>query len=66
MGELLDNQVDTLNENLKKKFQGSRSLHKGCDEIKKVEEKTTAMQKKFLMQRGLYKAVSEDWLDRFQ
>ena len=33
--------------------------------IKKAEEKMTAMQKN-LMKGGLYKAVSEDWRDRFR
>ena len=30
------------------------------------EEKTTAVSKKILWKEGFYKAVSEDWLNRFR
>ena len=46
-------------------------MKKVCDENerKKVleeEKKTTAASKKFLWKEGFYKAVSEDWLNRFR
>ena len=54
MSVLLDNQVDTQNENLKIKIP---SPHRGCDKIKKEEKQL--LRKKILMKGQLYKAVSE-------
>ena len=40
MSELLDNQVDTQNENLNKNFGVHASPCRGCNEKKELEEKT--------------------------
>ena len=64
MGELLDNQIDTQNENLKIKIPGfTQALVEVAMKIKKVE-KMTATQKNLM--KGFYKTVSEDWRDQFQ
>ena len=66
MSELLDNQnqVDTQNENLKIKFRGfMQALIEVVMKIKKVEKMTATL--KIFMKGGLYKAISEDWRDRF-
>ena len=70
MSELLDKQVNVRKESLKK-FQGSRELpqahEKVCDENERKKKKIQLLhQKKFLEGRKIYKAISEDWLDRFQ
>ena len=45
---------------------GHASPRKVCDEnIRKKEEKNDSRVKFFLLEGGLYKAVSEDWLVRF-
>ena len=59
MNELLDNQVDTQNENLKIKILG---YAQALVEVAMKIYKMTAMQK-ILMKGGLYKGVSEDWQD---
>ena len=72
MSELLDKQVNVQKESLKKLPWFTQSPRKPtkkvCDENerKKEEEKTTAASKIFLWKEGLYKAVSEDWLNRFR
>ena len=76
MSELLDKQVNVQKESLKKTSgihaSSRKPTKKVCDENerKKVEEleeeKTTAASKKILWKEGFYKAVSEDWLNRFR
>ena len=73
MSELLDKQVNLQKESLKKLpgfTQAPASPRKKCamkmKERKKVEEKKTAALKNFLWKEGFYKAVSEDWLNRFR
>ena len=63
MSELLDKQVDTQNENLKIKIPGfTQALAcKVCDE-NESRRKIQLPCKKILLEGGLYKAVSEDWL----
>ena len=71
MSELLDKQVNVQKESLKK-FPGftkapASPRKKVCDENEsKRRKKTTAASKKFLWKEGFYKAVSEDWLNRFR
>ena len=55
MSELLDNQGDTQNEN-----KNTQALIEVAMKIRKVD----CHAKKF-KKGGLYKAVSEDWRDRF-
>ena len=57
MSELLDNQIDTQNENLKIKIPGFMQA------LVEVVTKKQLPHKKFLMKGGLYKAVTEDWRD---
>ncbi len=73
MSELLDKQVYVLNEclNINSGIHagGHASPRKVCDENerKKVERKRKRRPRKFfLLEGGLYKAVSEDWLVRFR
>ena len=70
MSELLDKQVNVQKESLKKLPRDSHKLpqaHEKCAMKMKVEEKkTTAASKKFLWKEGFYKAISEDWLNRFR
>ena len=76
MSELLDKQVYVLNECFKYKFRDSRRGHasprKVCDEnerkkeSRKKEKENDGRVKIFLLEGGLYKAVSEDWLVRFR
>ena len=74
MSELLDKQVNVQKESLKKTSGIHASSHKPTKkcamkmkERKKVEEKKmTAASKKFLWKEEFYKAVSEDWLNRFR
>ena len=71
MSELLDKQVYVLNECFKYKFRDSRRGHasprKVCDENERKKEKENDGRVKiFLLEGGLYKAVSEDWLVRFR
>ena len=73
MSELLDKQVNVQKESLKNTSgihaNSRKPTKKVCDENerKKVEEKkTTAASKKVLWKEGFYKAVSEDWLNRFR
>ena len=74
MSELLDKQVNVQKESLKKLpgfTQAPASPRKKCAmKMKEVEElegkKTTAASKNFLWKEGFYKAVSEDWLNRFR
>ena len=77
MSELLDKQVNVQKESLKKLpgfTQAPASPRKKCamkmKERKKEEvleeKKTTAASKIFLWKEGFYKAVSEDWLNRFR
>ena len=72
MSELLDKQVNVQKESLKKTSgihaSSRKPTKKVCDENeRKVEEKkTTAASKTFLWKEGFYKAVSEDWLNRFR
>ena len=48
-------------------FGGHASPRKVCDENKKKKEKINDTPVNiFLLEGGLYKAVSEDWLVRFQ
>ena len=56
-----------------KNFRDSRKLpqahEKSAMKMKKKvleEKKTTAASKKFLWKEGFYKAISEDWLNRFR
>ena len=76
MSELLDKQVNVQKESLKKTsgiHASSRKPTKKCamkmKERKKEEvleeKKMTAASKKILWKEGFYKAVSEDWLNRF-
>ena len=69
MGELLDKQVNVQKESLKY-FRGSRELpqahEKVCDENERnKEEKNDFCVKKCFVEGRIYKAVSEDWLNRF-
>ncbi len=72
MSELLDKQVYVLNECFKYKFRdsrrGSRKPTKCAMKIKerKKEKENDGRVKIFLLEGGLYKAVSEDWLVRFR
>ena len=73
MSELLDKQVNVQKESLKKTSgihaNSRKPTKKVCDENerKKVEEKKNdGRVKKFLWKEGFYKAVSEDWLNRFR
>ena len=71
MSELLDKQVNVQKESLKKTSgvhaSSRKPTKKVCDENeRKKEKKTTAASKKCLWKEGLYKAVSEDWLNRFR
>ena len=64
----LDKQMNAQKECLKIKFRGSRKPTKRCAMKMKVEEekKTTTAQKYFYWREGVYKAVSEDWPNRFR
>ena len=64
MSELLDKQVDTENENLKIIIPGFTQALVKC--VMKIKGKNDCRIKVFLLKRGLYKAVSEDWLVRFR
>ena len=78
MSELLDKQVNVQKESLKKTSGIHKSSRKPtkkvCDENERKKEevvvleekKTTAASKNFLWKEGFYKAVSEDWLNRFR
>ena len=75
MSELLDKQVNVQKESLKKASGIHESTRKPtkkvCDENERKKEelegkKTTAASKKFLWKEGFYKAISEDWLNRFR
>ena len=74
MSELLDKQVNVQKESLKKTSgihaSSRKPTKKVCDENERkkevLEEKKTAASKKFLWKEGFYKAVSEDWLNRFR
>ena len=76
MSELLDKQVNVQKESLKKTSgihaSSRKPTKKVCDEnerkkeVLEEEKKTTAESKKFLWKEGFYKAVSEDWLNRFR
>ena len=77
MSELLDKQVNVQKESLKKTSavhaSSRKPTKKVCDENERKKQrkkerrkKTTAASKKFLWKEGLYKAVSEDWLNRFR
>ena len=77
MSELLDKQVNVQKESLKKTSgihaSSRKPTKKVCDENKRkkqrkkeVEEKNDGHIKKFLWKEGFYKAVSEDWLNRFR
>ena len=75
MSELLDKQVNVQKESLKKTsgiHASSRKPTKNvCDENERKKEssrrkKNDGRVKKFLWKEGFYKAVSEDWLNRFQ
>ena len=70
MSELLDKQLNVQTESLKKTsgvHVSSRKPTKVCDENerKKVEKKAAAS-KIFFVEGRIYKAISEDWLNRFQ
>ena len=63
MSELLNNQIDTQNENLKIKIPGfTQALIEVAMKIKKND----CCIKNFVMKEGLYKAVSEEWRDQFR
>ena len=66
----MNKQVNVQKESLKKTSGIHASSRKKCAmkmKEKKVEEKkTTAASKVFLWKEGFYKAVSEDWLNRFR
>ena len=71
MSELLDKQVYVLNEclNINSGIHagGHASPRKVCDENERKKEKENDGRVKFfLLEGGLYKAVSEDWLVRFR
>ena len=74
MSELLDKQVNVQKESLKKTSgiheSTCKPTKKVCDENERkkeeLEKKTTAASKKFLWKEGFYKAISEDWLNRFR
>ena len=75
MSELLDKQVYVLNECFKLNSGihagGHASPRKVCDENerkkeRKKEKENDGRVKIFLLEGGLYKAVSEDWLVRFR
>ena len=75
MSELLDKQVNVQKESLKKTSgihaSSRKPTKKVCDENERKKEsirrkKMTAASKKFLWKEGFYKAVSEDWLNRFR
>ena len=72
MSELLDKQVNVQKESLKKLpgfTKAPASPRKKCAMKMKVEleeEKNDGRVKKFLWKEGFYKAVSEDWLNRFR
>ena len=66
MSELLDKQVDKENENLKIKIPGFTQALVKCAMKIKESRKKRLLRKNFLLKGGLYKAVSEDWLVRFQ
>ena len=75
MSELLDKQVYVLNECLNINSgihaRGHASPRKVCDENKRKKERKKEKEndgrvKVFLLEGGLYKAVSEDWLVRFR
>ena len=68
MSELLDKQVYVLNECYSGIHAGGHaSPRKVCDENKRKKEKENdGRVKNFLLEGGLYKAVSEDWLVRFR
>ena len=59
MSELLDNQVDTQHENLKIKILGFTQaiIEVAMKEIRRLAYKIS------LLKGGIYKAVSEDWLE---
>ena len=61
MSKLLDKQVYVQIEILKIIFRGSRMPTKKCA-MKMKKTKTTI----FVVEGGIYKAVSEEWQDRFQ
>ena len=69
MSELLDKEVYVLNEcfNINSGIHagGHASPRKVCDENKRKKEKNDSRVNIFLLEGGLYKAVSEDWLVRF-
>ena len=75
MSELLDKQLNVQKESLKKTSgihaSSRKPTKKVCDENERKKEvleekKTTAASKNFLWKEGFYKAVSEDWLNRFR
>ena len=76
MSELLDKQVNVQKESLKKLpgfTKAPASPRKKCamkmkerNKERKKKKKTTAASKNFLWKEGFYKAVSEDWLNRFR
>ena len=67
MSELLDKQVDTENKNLKIKIPGlTQALVKCAMKIKESGRKKRLPRKNFLLKGGLYKTVSEEWLNRFR
>ena len=72
MSELLDKQVNVQKESLKKTsgiHASSRNpTKKVCDENERSirRKKNDGRVKKILWKEGFYKAVSEDWLNRFR
>ena len=75
MRELLDKQVNVQKESLKKTSGIHESTRKPtkkvCDENERKKEelegkKNDGRVKKFLWKEGFYKAISEDWLNRFR
>ena len=63
MSELLDKQVDTENKNLKIKIPSPRKV---CNENKRKWKKKRLPRKNFLLKGGLYRTVSEEWLNQFR
>ena len=65
MSELLDKQVYVQIEILKIIFRGSHKPTKKCVMKMKVRKKRRP-HNFFVVEGGIYKAVSEEWQDRFQ
>ena len=75
MSELLDKQANVQKESLKKTsgvHASSRKPTKKCamkndtKKQRKKEEKNDCRVKKFFVEGRIYKAVSEDWLNRYR